>query len=707
MNDSEAKFKDLRDRAEQLLLEGPTGFEEGPAEDIQGIIHDLQVHQIELEMQNDELRRTQQELHAERDKYADLYDFAPVGYVTIGEKGMILDANLTMCTMLGVERRRLIGGPFSQFINRNDQNVFYYHRNKLIETRTKQTCELRIVKRGASQFHAQMECIPVLDENGTLGQIRGAVTDITDRKEAEEMLRKSHHELERRVEERTAELLKVNEQLKSEIEERKQAEEALREGEQQYRTIGETIPYGVWLADAMGCHTYVSDSFLELTDMSLEQIQTSGSLHLLPPEAVAPAQKHWLHCVETGEDFERELQVRAKDGSYRNVLSIGRPIKNDAGKIVKWVGLNLDITKRKHAEEAILESAEKYRSLVESTEDSIYLVDRNGAYLFVNKKHLSRLGSTMDKVIGRRYGEFHSIDDTKEFEGKIEEVFGTGQTIQHEHRTLRDNRSFLRTLSPVNDPDGSTTSVTVVSKDITERNQAEEAMARSEKFASLSQLSAGLAHELRNPLAVISSCSQFCLENTELVQLVRENFQIIYRNSQRANHLIEELLAFARPGSLELEEVDVNELLSRMMQMAELESDRFGITFVKRLSEQIPKIMGDKGKLSQLFLNLIQNAIQVVSRKGKIVLETRIPAQDGTIEVSVVDDGAGIPEEYRSRVFDPFFTTKDGGTGLGLSICHTIVEHHRGSIHIESGEETGTRVSVRFPIGKQVSKARR
>ncbi len=452
MNDSVAKFKDLRDRAEQLLLEGPTVFEKGPAEDIQGIIHDLQVHQIELEMQNDELHRTQQELHAERDKYSDLYDFAPVGYVTIGEKGMILGANLTMCTMLGVERRRLIGGPFSQFINRDDQSVFYCHRNKLIETRTKQTCELRIVKRDTSQFHAQMECIPVLDENGTLGQIRAAITDITDRKQAEETLRKSHHELERRVEERTAELLKVNEQLKSEIEERK---------------------------------------------------------------------------------------------------------------------------------------------------------------------------------------------------------------------------------------------------------QAEEGMARSEKFASLSQLSAGLAHELRNPLAVISSCSQFCLENNELKRLVRENFQIIYRNSQRANHLIEGLLAFARPGSLELEEVDVNELLSRMMQMAELESDRFGITVVKRLSEQIPKIMGDKGKLSQLFLNLIQNAIQAVSRKGKIVLESRIPPRDGTIEVSVVDDGAGIPEEYRSRVFDPFFTTKDGGTGLGLSICHTIVEHHRGSIHIESGEETGTRVSVRFPIGKQ------
>ncbi|MBU1904852.1 MAG: PAS domain S-box protein, partial [Proteobacteria bacterium] len=241
-------------------------------------------------------------------------------------------------------------------------------------------------------------------------------------------------------------------------------------------------------------------------------------------------------------------------------------------------------------------------------------------------------------------------------------------------------------------------------RDISQRLADEEAMVRSEKLASLGQLSAGLAHELRNPLAVISSCSQFCLENMKLEQLVRENFQVIYRNSQRASRLIGELLAFARPGRFEREEVDVNELVSRMLQMAELEAEPFGITFVRRLNDRIPKIVGDKEKLGQLFLNLIQNAIQAVPKKGKIVLESRVLAQGEVLEVSIVDDGSGIPEDYRSRVFDPFFTTKDGGTGLGLSICHTIVEQHQGSINIECGEETGTRVSVRLPVGQQECK---
>ena len=136
---------------------------------------------------------------------------------------------------------------------------------------------------------------------------------------------------------------------------------------------------------------------------------------------------------------------------------------------------------RKRAEEAILKSEEKYRSLVESTEDSICLVDRDVTYLFVNKKHLSGLGSPMDKVIGKKYGEFHPIDDTEEFEGRIEELFEIGQTVQYEHINLRDDRYFLRSLSPVKDADGNTTSVTVVSKDITDFKSVEKSLKESEK----------------------------------------------------------------------------------------------------------------------------------------------------------------------------------------------------------------------------------
>ena len=132
--------------------------------------------------------------------------------------------------------------------------------------------------------------------------------------------------------------------------------------------------------------------------------------------------------------------------------------------------LEREAAKREREQEAIWESEEKYRSLVESTEDSIYLIDRDYRYLFMNNKHLSRFGLPIDEVIGRTYGAFHSEEETKEFANKVTEIFETGKSLWYEYSSQRDGGHFLRTLSPVKGPDGRTTAVTVVSKNITERS---------------------------------------------------------------------------------------------------------------------------------------------------------------------------------------------------------------------------------------------
>jgi diguanylate cyclase (GGDEF)-like protein/PAS domain S-box-containing protein len=132
------------------------------------------------------------------------------------------------------------------------------------------------------------------------------------------------------------------------------------------------------------------------------------------------------------------------------------------------------VTDRKEAEEALRESEEKYRSLVESTEDSIYLVDKNYKYLFMNKKHILKLGFSANEYLGREYSEFHSPDETKWFIEKVNNVFKTGESIHHEHKSLRDGKYFLRTLSPVKKSDGTIIAVTIVSKDITEYKKMEE-----------------------------------------------------------------------------------------------------------------------------------------------------------------------------------------------------------------------------------------
>jgi len=192
------------------------------------LIHELQVHQIELEMQNDELRKAQAEIEESRAKYADLYDFAPVGYFTLDKHGLILEANLTAAKALGVERSGLIDKPFRTYIVTEDRSIFDQHFLKVFKSSNRQTCEIRLKEKDGKEFYAQLESIAVNDLKGN-SLCRSSVINITLRKQAEEELQKAYDELDLRVKERTAELTRANEQFLQVIEDRKQAANSLRE----------------------------------------------------------------------------------------------------------------------------------------------------------------------------------------------------------------------------------------------------------------------------------------------------------------------------------------------------------------------------------------------------------------------------------------------------------------------------------------------
>lgn len=184
----------LKRRAEEKLKETPPGSDDlsrVSPETMARLIHELQVHQIELEMQNDELRRIQGELERTRNKYSHLYDFSPVGYLTVTEKGIIDEANLSIASMLGVERSSLIGKPFTRFVMRDDQDIFYKHRQRLLKTETPMPCELRLMKKDGHAFHSRLECMVIKDKGDDLMKIRAAVSDITEHNHLEMALAKS------------------------------------------------------------------------------------------------------------------------------------------------------------------------------------------------------------------------------------------------------------------------------------------------------------------------------------------------------------------------------------------------------------------------------------------------------------------------------------------------------------------------------------
>jgi PAS domain S-box-containing protein len=184
---------DLRKKAEEKLRSKLFSLDNVSDSDLRNVFHELQVHQIELEMQNEELRASQEALEESRSKYADLYDFAPVGYFTLDKKGLILNANLTGAYQLDIDRNQIIKKPFAQFIHKDDQDVFYLHRREVMKSSIRRLCEIRLRRKNNTEFHAQLVSVAVKDSEDDLNLMRIAMIDITQRKNIEEELRIKQH----------------------------------------------------------------------------------------------------------------------------------------------------------------------------------------------------------------------------------------------------------------------------------------------------------------------------------------------------------------------------------------------------------------------------------------------------------------------------------------------------------------------------------
>ena len=219
----------LRHKAEEKLRSQLERLQKFSARDIQELVHELGTHQIELEMQNEELRKTRDELESSRNQYAELYDFAPFGYFTLDAQGLIEGVNLTGAHLLGIERGLLLKRPFSSFIaEAADREIFSKHLKEIFQKQGNQTCEIRLKRKNGAVFYAQLQSAANEIIDGKTGYIRTTIIEVTERKRAEAMLQKAYGELDLKVRERTGELVRANEQLSQEIEERKGTEESLR-----------------------------------------------------------------------------------------------------------------------------------------------------------------------------------------------------------------------------------------------------------------------------------------------------------------------------------------------------------------------------------------------------------------------------------------------------------------------------------------------
>jgi signal transduction histidine kinase len=226
--------------------------------------------------------------------------------------------------------------------------------------------------------------------------------------------------------------------------------------------------------------------------------------------------------------------------------------------------------------------------------------------------------------------------------------------------------------------------------------EAGEGLRAAEKLAALGRLSAGLAHELRNPLNTLSVLTYAMLEQAQQSGLRVSDLEVVQSEIRRMNLLVDQFLDFARPRPPRFERHRIEEVLEETLLLVGPEAGKKGIRLEREFGERTPAVWADGDQLKQVFLNLMLNAIQAMSGGGRLRARTRKAA--GGVVVEIQDTGRGIPPEVRERLFEPFVTTRAGGTGLGLPISHRIIQGHSGELRIESSAGEGTTATVWLPI---------
>ncbi len=398
--------KTLRQRAETLLRAKSADMPTMPTADVQALVHELNVHQIELEIQNEELRQSQLELAHSRDRYSDLYDFAPVGYVTLDKDGRILEANLTAATFLGVERKSLIGANLSTWIDHDAQDDFFLHRRSVFSGNARQICEVNMHKSEGTPMAVRLESIA--QESGHQRQCRTALIDVTQQQAAQSALRQLTETLEQRVVEQTHEV-----QLLA------AAVSHLAEGvvitDDELDWPGPRIRF---VNEAMCRITgYTADELIGQTPRVLQGEQTDrGTRTRMKRELAA------------GRPVLCELVNYRKDGTPYDAELYITPLFNSEGHRTNFVSIHRDITERSRSEQALKESEERLRAILEYGSGRHRHHRRiEGIIDSVNPATEQMFGYRPDELVGQNVRMLMPAPYSDEHDGYIARYLETGE----------------------------------------------------------------------------------------------------------------------------------------------------------------------------------------------------------------------------------------------------------------------------------------
>jgi len=357
----------------------------------------------------------------------------------------------------------------------------------------------------------------------------------------------------------------------------------------------------------------------------------------------------------------------------------------------------------------VVAAENRYKILFESAVDAIFILEAEGkeagTIIAANQAAADMHGYTVSELIGLKIQDL----DTEETAAKAPERFQRmrkGEKIETrmEHRRKDGTRFPVDVSAGMLEIEGRKY-ILAFDRDITLRMQTEEALLRTRQLATVGQMAAGLAHEIKNPLTGIKVSMEVLVNELDLLPQDKEIFLRIVTEIQRIENLLRNLLNYARPSQPAFSRIDLNAQIESCIKNAEmiLKSPEYTgengkrITFNLNLADNLPLIKADPAQLQQVFLNLFLNAIEATSGEGTISVRTS-PGPNNTVQAEVSDTGKGMTSEACAEIFQPFYTTRPKGSGLGLAITKRLVELHQGEIKVFSTPGQGTTFLITFPV---------
>ena len=503
--------------------------------------------------------------------------------------------------------------------------------------------------------------------------------------------------------------------LLTDIDERKRAEDALRESERESRLIVDSIPGFVAAFTPGGELEFVNRQILDYFGKTLEELKGWGTGGTIHPEDLPRVVERFTHSIASGEPFEFEVRTRRFDGVYRWFQSRGSPLRDTNGHIVRWYNLLIDIDDRKRAEAGLRQA---YGHLAEA-------------------QRLSKTGSFITDLLADHHDwseeafrifEFdpttqrHAAGDSgagpprgpARVRSRVQARHGGGRIsiIAFRIITSAGNVKHLHAVGHVMEEIAGRPVFIGAIQDVTERKVAEEALnrARSElahvaRVTTLSTLTASIAHEVNQPLSGIITNAGTCLRmldaNPPNVDGARETARRTIRDGNRASEVVKRLRALFSKKDFTMEPLDLNEATREVVALSLSELQRNRVIVQSELADDLPPITGDRVQLQQVILNLLRNAsdamVGVHDRPRQLLIRTEQEGGD-RVRMTVRDAGTGFDRQIMDKLFDAFYTTKSDGMGIGLSVSRSIVERHHGRLWAEPNDGPGATFSFSIPL---------